>query len=74
MIMKDVCPYCGSDCIDYNVEEQSWLNNDELFIAYECYCCGCYKHYYQNVKLEVTSRLIGKTREEVENLIMMEEE
>ena len=72
MIMKQRCPFCGSEDVAFSRPEYDWECADRCIILWDGKCGDCGEDFISSEVCTVESRLIAKDNDELEGLIERE--
>ena len=71
MIMKQKCPYCGSEMMEYD-DDDGQYDCDSYLVAWDCHCEDCGKSFIVSEAYTLSSRIIAKDNDELEELLERE--
>lgn len=72
MIMDEKCPHCGSENIETDVDREEPNTSTETIVNYDCHCYDCGEDFIMSDVLTVTSRIVAKDNDELDELIEQE--
>ena len=74
MMMDQKCPYCGAEMLLFTSNDDEWVSDTECIRTWNVECGCCKKNMIVSEVLTVTSRLVAKDCEELDELIKKETE
>ena len=69
MLMETKCPHCGCENIVMDVDREECVSDTEMIVNFDCRCGNCKKTFIISEVRAVTSRIVAKDNDELDELI-----